>query len=106
MREAVALNRAHARPALLESSGGMTLERLRAVAETGVDYISVGSLTKHIRAVEYVDAFRTAGALSCAKCRPLRLRPRGPGGFPDPARPSGNPPRPRRRVHHARDARG
>jgi nicotinate-nucleotide pyrophosphorylase (carboxylating) len=30
----------------------MSLETLRAVAETGVDFISVGSLTKHVRAVD------------------------------------------------------
>jgi nicotinate-nucleotide pyrophosphorylase (carboxylating) len=38
--------------ALLEASGNITLETVRAVAETGVDRISVGSLTKHIRAVD------------------------------------------------------
>ena len=38
--------------AKLEASGGVDLERVRAVAETGVDYISVGALTKHLRAVD------------------------------------------------------
>jgi nicotinate-nucleotide pyrophosphorylase (carboxylating) len=38
--------------ALLEASGNVTLETVRAVAETGVDRISIGSLTKHIRAVD------------------------------------------------------
>jgi len=38
--------------ALLEASGNITLETVRAVAETGVDRISVGGLTKHIRAVD------------------------------------------------------
>jgi len=38
--------------ALLEASGNITLDTVRAVAETGVDRISVGSLTKHIRAVD------------------------------------------------------
>ncbi|HEX7971440.1 MAG TPA: carboxylating nicotinate-nucleotide diphosphorylase [Thiobacillus sp.] len=38
--------------ALLEASGNVTLETVRAVAETGVDRISVGSLTKHVRAVD------------------------------------------------------
>jgi nicotinate-nucleotide pyrophosphorylase (carboxylating) len=52
MRAAVALNRAHARPVQLESSGGVTLEALRDIAETGVDYISVGSLTKHVAAID------------------------------------------------------
>ena len=54
MREAVALNQAHAdAPALLEVSGGVTLERLREIAATGVDRISIGSLTKDLRAVDF-----------------------------------------------------
>ena len=36
----------------LEVSGGVGLERVRAIAETGVDYISVGALTKHVRAID------------------------------------------------------
>lgn len=48
MTEAVALNRAHATPAVLEASGGLTLERAREVALTGVDYISVGALTHSV----------------------------------------------------------
>ncbi|MCH2242796.1 MAG: carboxylating nicotinate-nucleotide diphosphorylase [Aquabacterium sp.] len=50
MREAVALN---AGRALLEVSGGVTLERLREIAATGVDRISIGKLTKDVRAVDY-----------------------------------------------------
>lgn len=38
--------------AVLEASGGITLENIRAVAETGVDFISVGDLTKNVRAVD------------------------------------------------------
>ena len=52
LRNAVALNRAHERPALLECSGGVTLERIAAIAATGVDYVSVGSLTKNIEAID------------------------------------------------------
>jgi len=37
----------------LEASGNVTLERLREIAQTGVDYISVGALTKHLRAVDF-----------------------------------------------------
>jgi nicotinate-nucleotide pyrophosphorylase (carboxylating) len=37
----------------LEASGGITLENVRAVAETGVDRISIGSLTKDIRAADF-----------------------------------------------------
>ena len=39
--------------AALEASGGITLENVRAVAETGVDRISIGSLTKDIRAADF-----------------------------------------------------
>jgi len=52
LRAAVAVNRGHERPARLESSGGLTIESLRAVAETGVDYISVGALTKNVTAID------------------------------------------------------
>ena len=53
LRTAVAMNRAHPRgPMKLEASGNVTLETLRAVAETGVDFVSIGSLTKHVRAVD------------------------------------------------------
>lgn len=37
----------------LEASGNITKQNLRAVAETGVDYISIGALTKHIRAIDF-----------------------------------------------------
>jgi nicotinate-nucleotide pyrophosphorylase (carboxylating) len=50
MRAAVALN---AGRALLEASGGIQRGSVRAIAETGVDRISIGSLTKDIRAVDY-----------------------------------------------------
>jgi nicotinate-nucleotide pyrophosphorylase (carboxylating) len=36
----------------LEASGNMTIDRVRAVAETGVDYISVGALTHSARAID------------------------------------------------------
>jgi nicotinate-nucleotide pyrophosphorylase (carboxylating) len=49
MREAVKVTRGRTE---LEASGNMSLETLRAVAETGVDFISVGGLTKHVRAVD------------------------------------------------------
>ena len=52
MREAVAVNRAAASPLELEASGGITEETIRDVALTGVDYISVGSITKHVRAID------------------------------------------------------
>ena len=37
----------------LEVSGGVSLERVRAIAATGVDCISVGALTKHVQAIDY-----------------------------------------------------
>lgn len=58
LRAAVALNarlgaaRAQG-PAILENSGGVTLEGLRALAETGVDRISIGGLTKDVKATDY-----------------------------------------------------
>ena len=53
LRAAVAMNRGHPRgPIKLEASGNVTLETLRSIAETGVDFVSVGSLTKHVRAVD------------------------------------------------------
>ena len=49
MRMAVSLND----PAIeLEASGNITLENIRTVAETGVDYISIGALTKNIKAID------------------------------------------------------
>jgi len=38
--------------AVLEASGGVTLDNIRAIAETGVDFISIGALTKHVLAVD------------------------------------------------------
>ncbi|WP_456296220.1 carboxylating nicotinate-nucleotide diphosphorylase [Vibrio sp. AK197] len=55
MREAVAIN---AGRAALENSGNVTLETLREYAETGVDYISVGALTKHVRAMDLSMRFK------------------------------------------------
>lgn len=52
MREAVAINAASPRPLKLEASGGITLATIREIAETGVDFISVGSITKHVHAVD------------------------------------------------------
>ncbi len=49
LHEAVALVQSRAK---LEASGGVTLEMIRAVAETGIDFISVGAMTKNVRAVD------------------------------------------------------
>jgi len=49
MREAVNLTAGRAK---LEASGGINDSTLRAIAETGVDYISLGTLTKDVKAVD------------------------------------------------------
>jgi nicotinate-nucleotide pyrophosphorylase (carboxylating) len=45
VRKAVERCRNHTRRMPIEASGGVTLENVRAYAETGVDFISVGALT-------------------------------------------------------------
>ncbi|MAX51117.1 MAG: nicotinate-nucleotide diphosphorylase [Methylophaga sp.] len=49
LKQAVALNKGQSE---LEASGGITLSNIRSIAETGVDRISVGALTKDIKAVD------------------------------------------------------
>ena len=50
MKKAVSLNSGSVK---LEVSGGVDLESLANIAKTGVDYISVGALTKHCRAIDF-----------------------------------------------------
>ena len=50
MREAVSITNGRA---LLEASGGISKDQLRAIAATGVDRISIGKLTKDIAAIDY-----------------------------------------------------
>ena len=50
LREAVRINKGRA---ILEVSGGVTLEGLRTLAETGVDRISIGGLTKDVKAIDF-----------------------------------------------------
>ena len=65
LQEAVAINRDEGDPpAELEASGGLTIEDLRKVAETGVDYISVGALTKNIDAIDLSMRFSSADPLA------------------------------------------
>jgi nicotinate-nucleotide pyrophosphorylase (carboxylating) len=49
LRQAVAITAGQAK---LEASGGITLDNIRAIADTGVDYISIGAITKHVQAVD------------------------------------------------------
>ncbi|WEM43928.1 carboxylating nicotinate-nucleotide diphosphorylase [Photobacterium sp. DA100] len=55
MRQAVKIN---AGRAALENSGNVTLETIREFAQTGVDYISVGALTKHLKAMDLSMRFK------------------------------------------------
>ena len=59
LTSAVTLNRdLREPPASLEASGDVTLETLPAIAATGVHYVSVGAVTKHVRAVDLSLRFR------------------------------------------------
>ena len=55
---AVRRNAAMSEPVELEASGGIEGDALVAVAETGVDFVSIGALTKHLRATDYSMRFR------------------------------------------------
>lgn len=59
--EAVHLRDARSPATGLEASGGITLANLREVAETGVDFISIGDLTKNIQAVDLSMRFQFGG---------------------------------------------
>jgi nicotinate-nucleotide pyrophosphorylase (carboxylating) len=59
LQRAVDINHQEGKPpAELEASGGLTLDEVDKVAETGVDYISVGALTKDIKAIDLSMRFR------------------------------------------------
>jgi nicotinate-nucleotide pyrophosphorylase (carboxylating) len=60
MRIAVERNRARGSKAKLEASGGVTLASVREIAMTGVDFISVGGITKHVQAVDLSMRFEFA----------------------------------------------
>ncbi|WP_198262657.1 carboxylating nicotinate-nucleotide diphosphorylase [sulfur-oxidizing endosymbiont of Gigantopelta aegis] len=53
LQQAVALNHQHAHSAKLEVSGNITHERLNELAQIGIDYISTGAITKHLRAIDF-----------------------------------------------------
>jgi nicotinate-nucleotide pyrophosphorylase (carboxylating) len=59
LKEAVRVN---AGRAVLEISGGVTLDGLRTLAETGVDRISIGTLTKDVRAIDFSMRFEAQAA--------------------------------------------
>ncbi|MEE8307332.1 MAG: carboxylating nicotinate-nucleotide diphosphorylase [Gammaproteobacteria bacterium] len=58
LAEAVTLRHEQATDVTLEASGGITLDNVRAAAETGVDYISIGALTKDVVAVDFSMQFK------------------------------------------------
>lgn len=59
LERAVETNRSYGYVAAeLEASGNVTLETVRAIAETGVDYISTGALTKNVEAIDFSMLFR------------------------------------------------
>ena len=60
MREAVQRNRSRGGKAKLEASGSVTLATVREIALTGVDYISIGGITKHVQAVDLSMRFEFA----------------------------------------------
>jgi len=60
MRSAVKRNRERGARARLEASGSVTLETVREIALTGVDYISIGGITKHVKAVDLSMRFEFA----------------------------------------------
>jgi nicotinate-nucleotide pyrophosphorylase (carboxylating) len=54
MREAVALrNASSGKRQEIEASGSVNADSLRAIAATGVDFVSIGALTKHVRAIDF-----------------------------------------------------
>ncbi|MFB3078647.1 MAG: nicotinate-nucleotide diphosphorylase, partial [Lysobacterales bacterium] len=53
LKEAVDKTRGSGAKTVLEASGGYKIEQLKATAETGVDFISCGALTKNLRAVDF-----------------------------------------------------
>ncbi|MET0280177.1 MAG: carboxylating nicotinate-nucleotide diphosphorylase [Steroidobacteraceae bacterium] len=59
MRAAVSERNSGASQARIEASGGVDLGNIRAIADAGIDYISVGSLTKHLRATDLSLRFQT-----------------------------------------------
>jgi nicotinate-nucleotide pyrophosphorylase (carboxylating) len=60
MREGVALNAAAGKRLKIEASGGIDMQTIRAIAETGVDFISVGGITKHVHAADLSMRFEWA----------------------------------------------
>jgi len=59
LRQAVETNEGYGYTAAeLEASGNITLDSIKPIAETGVDYISIGAITKHIKAIDFSMLFK------------------------------------------------
>ena len=70
MREAVSLTAGRAK---LEASGGINDSTLRVIAETGVDYISLGTLTKDVKAVDLSMRLACKPPTHCRSRAPRRI---------------------------------
>lgn len=53
LRQAVKMNKQSKKPCLLEASGGVNLQNIRAIAGTGVDRISIGALTHCVKSIDF-----------------------------------------------------
>ena len=81
LREAVACNAGRAR---LEASGGVNLDTVSGIAQTGVDFISVGQLTKDVRATDFSMLFEVSGLLGkFGNTQPIHKRHRQGSRAPD-----------------------
>lgn len=69
---AVSRNRARGRPVALEASGSVSLETVRAIAATGVDFVSSGGLTKNVRAIDLSMRLDFPAAAESVDVRPAR----------------------------------
>ena len=59
LRQAVAINSGRPAPAVLEVSGGVNMDTVQAIAATGVDRISIGALTKDVKATDFSMRFES-----------------------------------------------
>ena len=57
----------------LEASGNIDEQSLRDIADTGVDFVSIGALTKHIRAIDFSLRYRRAKIQHSAKVRKVKI---------------------------------
>ena len=90
-RRGAARARARAAQTVLEASGGVTLDRIREIAKTGVDVISIGAITHSARAIDFSFEIRPVGSrgagrgdaasdrssAALARCRSSRSTPSG-----------------------------